>query len=89
MGTEAGQMQVLQGANLVAASMARQLNDLRRITATQSEQTSIAWARRLEEMDRREAAERAQQQEIEQSRSRLGNAPRGRTLNEIFGVGER
>ena len=87
MGTEEGQMQVLQGGNLVAASMARQLNDLRRITATQSEQTSIAWARRLEEMDRREAAERAQQQEIEQSRARLGNAPRGRTLNEIFGVG--
>lgn len=88
MGTEVGQMQVLQGANLVAASMARQLNDLRRITATQSEQTSIAWARRLDEMDRREATDRALQLEIDQSQSRLWNAPPGRTLNDIFGVGE-
>ena len=89
MGTEEGQMQVLQGGNLVAASMARQLNDLRRITATQSEQTSIAWGRQLDAMDRREAAERERQREIEQSRERLRNAPRGRSLNEIWRVGER
>lgn len=89
MGTEEGQMQVLQGGNLVAASMARQLNDLRRITATQSEQTSIAWGRQLDAMDRREAAERERQREIEQSREWLRNAPRGRSLNEIWRVGER
>ena len=89
MGTEEGQMQVLQGGNLVAASMARQLNDLRRITATQSEQTSIAWGRQLDEMDRREAAERERQREIEVSRERLRNAQGGRTLNEIWRVGER
>ena len=89
MGTEEGQMQVLQGGNLVAASMARQLNDLRRITATQSEQTSIAWGRQLDEMDRREAAERERQREIEASRERLRNAQGGRTLNEIWRVGER
>lgn len=88
MGTEEGQMQVLQGGNLVAASMARQLNDLRRITATQSEQTSIAWARRLEEMDRREAAERAHETEIEETRGRLQNQGDGRSLNEMFGVGQ-
>ncbi|MYE12226.1 MAG: hypothetical protein F4X99_11340 [Gammaproteobacteria bacterium] len=88
MGTEEGQMQVLQGGNLVAASMARQLNDLRRITATQSEQTSIAWARRLDEMDRREAAERGHRQEIEETRQRLRNSGGGRSLNEIFGVGQ-
>ena len=88
MGTEEGQMQVLQGGNLVAASMARQLNDLRRITATQSEQTSIAWARSLDEMDRREAVERDQQREIDESLRRLGNTPDGATLNELFRVGE-
>ena len=88
MGTEEGQMQVLQGGNLVAASMARQLNDLRRITATQSEQTSIAWARSLDEMDRREAVERDRQREIDESLRRLRNAPDGRTLNELFRVGE-
>ena len=89
MGTEEGQMQVLQGGNLVAASMARQLNDLRRITATQSEQTSIAWGRQLDEMDRREAVERERQREIEQSRERLRNSRHGRSLNEIWRVGER
>lgn len=86
LGTEEGQMQVLQGSNLLAASMARQMNDLRRITATQSEQTSIAWSRRLDEMDRREAAERDRQREIEESRERLRNAPDGRTLNELWRV---
>lgn len=88
MGTEEGQMQVLQGGNLVAASMARQLNDLRRITATQSELTSIAWARSLDEMDRREAAEREHRQEIEATRRRLRSSGGGRSLNEIFGVGQ-
>ncbi len=88
MGTEEGQMQVLQGGNLVASSMARQLNDLRRITATQSEQTSIAWARRLDEMDRREAAARDHQRETREARERLRNAPAGPTMNELFRVGE-
>ena len=88
MGTEAGQMQVLQGGNLVAASMARQLNDLRRIAATQSEQTSVAWARRLDEMDRREAAAREHLRETGEARARLRNAPDGPTLNELFRVGE-
>jgi len=89
MGTEEGQMQVLQGGNLVAASMARQLNDLRRITATQSEQTSIAWGRRLDEMDRGEAEDRDHAREIRETVERLRNAPRGPTLNELFRVGER
>ena len=89
MGTEQGQMQVLQGGNLVAASMARQLNDLRRITASQSEQTSIAWARRLDETDRREAAERKHRRELRAARERLRNTQDGPTLNELFRVGER
>ena len=89
MGTEDGQMQVLQASNLVASSMARQLNDLRRITATQAEQTGIAWARRLDEMDRGEAAVRARHQEIGESQRRLRNATGGETLDQIFKVGER
>lgn len=88
MGTEEGQMQVLQGANQVAASMARQLNDLRRITATQSEQTGIAWARKLDEMDRREAARREHGQELDAAIRGLGNTPDGPTLREIFRSGE-
>ena len=88
MGTEEGQMQVLQGANLVAASTARQLNDLRRITATQAEQTSIAWARRLEEMDRQEAVQRDHESDLRRARERLENTPDGPTLNELFRVGE-
>ena len=88
LGTEEGQMQVLQGSNLLAASMARQMNDLRRITATQAEQTSIAWARRLDEMDRREAAERAHDMDVEESLERLRNRQDGRSLNELFRVGE-
>ncbi|MYG28013.1 MAG: hypothetical protein F4213_18665 [Boseongicola sp. SB0677_bin_26] len=88
MGTEEGQMQVLQGANQVAASMARQMNDLRRITATQAEQTSIAWGRQLDEMDRREAAERAHRQSVDESLERIRAYGDGKSLNEIFGVGE-
>ncbi|MYI70898.1 MAG: P-type conjugative transfer protein TrbJ [Boseongicola sp. SB0673_bin_14] len=88
MGTEEGQMQVLQGGNLMAASMARQLNDLRRLTATQAEQNSIAWARRLDEMDRIEAAERDHERDLREAREQLGNTPDGPTLNELFRVGE-
>lgn len=88
MGTEKGQMQVLQAANLVSASMARQLNDLRRITATQAEQTSVAWGRSLEEMDRREAAQRDHERDLREAGERLGNTPAGPTLNELFRVGE-
>ena len=88
LGTEEGQMQVLQGSNLLAASLARQMNDLRRITATQAEQTSISWARRLDEMDRREAAERDLQREIGESREQLRTGPDGRTLNELWRVRE-
>ena len=87
-GSEVGQVQVLQGANQIAASLARQMNDLRRITATQSEQVAIAWSRKLAEMDEQEALERATEQEMLQTIQTLDNAPQGRTLNDIFGVGE-
>ena len=86
-GTEDGQMQVLQGANDIAASLARQMNDLRRITATQSETVAVAWGRVLSGMDREEAAERLHEREIHETLESLRNAPKGRTMNELFGIG--
>ena len=85
-GGERGQMQVLQGANQIAASMARQLNGLRAITATQVEQTSLAWARVLADMDRREAAERLHEREIHETLESLDAVAPGRSLNDMFGI---
>ena len=83
-GTEVGQMQVLQGANQISASMARQLNDLRRITMTQSEVSTLAWGRVLSDMDQREAGERLFEQEVHETLESLEQRDRGRSLNEIF-----
>ncbi|WP_419738621.1 hypothetical protein [Ruegeria sp.] len=85
-GSEAGQMQVLQGANQISASLARQMNGLRAITATQAEQTSIAWSRVLADKDREEALRRRSEREIHESLEALENVPPGRTLNQIFGI---
>ena len=85
-GSEAGQMQVLQGANQIAASMVRQLNDLRGLTATQSETVTVAWGRVLSDMDRTEAARRQHDQEIHETLEQLDSVE-GRSLNEIFGIG--
>ena len=87
-GSEAGQMQVLQGANQIAASLARQMNGLRAITATQAEQTAVAWSRVLADMDRREAEDRDVERQIHETRESLDRQDPGRTLNEIFRIGE-
>ena len=86
-GSEAGQMQVLQGANQIAASMARQMNDLRALTATQAVTTTVAWGRVLADMDRREAEQRRHESQIRESLQQLDAQQRGRTLNDIFGIG--
>ena len=86
-GTETGQMQVLQGANQIAASMARQMNDLRALTATQAETITIAFARILADMDRKEAARRLHEREVHETLEQLHGA-KGRTLNDIFGIGQ-
>ena len=86
-GTEAGQMQVLQGANQIAASLARQMNGLRAITATQAEQTSIAWSRVLADMDREEALRRRHEREVHETLESLEAVPPGRSLNDIFRIG--
>ena len=85
-GTETGQMQVLQGANQIAASMARQMNDLRALTATQAETNTIAFGRILADMDRKEASRRLHEREVHETLEQLQGA-RGRTLNDIFGIG--
>ena len=87
-GTEEGQMQVLQGTSQIAASLARQMNGLRAITATQAEQTSIAWSRVLADMDREEALQRRHEREVHETLESLDNMPEGRSLNEIFEIGQ-
>lgn len=84
-GSETGQMQVLQGANQLAASMTRHLGGLRAITATQVEQTGIAWSRVLADLDRREAAERRHAREVQKELESLDGARgEGRSLQDIF-----
>ncbi|WP_170565620.1 hypothetical protein [Ruegeria atlantica] len=87
-GSEAGQMQVLQGANQIAASLARQMNGLRAITATQAEQTSLAWGRVLADMDREEALRRRHEREVHETLESLERVAPGPSLNEIFRIGE-
>ncbi len=86
-GSEAGQMQVLQGASQIAASMARQMNDLRALTATQGETVAVAWARVLADMDRREVAERRFETEVHETLELLGTRSRGRSMQDMFGLG--
>ncbi|MCY4288577.1 MAG: hypothetical protein OXC63_08290 [Aestuariivita sp.] len=83
-GNEVGQMQVLQGANQLAAAMSRHLGGLRAITATQVEQNAIAWSRVLANMDRDEAADRRHEREVQETIEALDNADQGRTIREIF-----
>ena len=85
-GSEEGQMQVLQGANQIAASMARQINDLRALTAMQAETVTVAFGRVLSDMDRREASQRLHERQVHETLEQLQGA-RGRSLNDIFGIG--
>ena len=87
MGTEEGQMQVLQGSGQLAASMARQLNDLRAISAVQAEQTAVAWSRSLAERDRREAEDRRVADDLDAAVGRLRGMDTGRSMDELFGIG--
>ena len=83
-GTERGQLQVLQGANQIAAVIARQLGGLRQITATQAEQTSIAWGRQLSTQDLREAEQRAHERQVRETLDALDNRDEGRSLSDIL-----
>lgn len=89
IGKEGGHMQALQLANELSGSLARQMNQLRSITATQSEQTAVAWGRVLSDMDRKEAADRAlekaTQSTLNSIQSQGGNY---RSVHEILGIGQ-
>lgn len=87
-GGEEGHMQALQVANELSGSLARQMNQLRQLTATQSQQTSVAWGRVLADMDQEEAEARRFEQEINQSIDNIdGQAGQGRSIHEILGIG--
>ncbi|MCY3875433.1 MAG: hypothetical protein OXF88_14215 [Rhodobacteraceae bacterium] len=53
-----GNLAALQVANELSASLSRQVLDLRLLQAAQVEQTAMAWSRRLQEQDIREAIQR-------------------------------
>jgi len=87
-GGEEGHMQALQVANELSGSLARQMNQLRQLTATQSQQTSVAWGRVLADMDQEEAEARRFEQEINQSIDNIdAQAGQGRSIHEILGIG--
>ena len=86
-GGERGHMQALQVANELSGSLARQMNQLRQLTATQGQQTSVAWGRVLSDMDRKEAEQRRFESEVNQtldnSRGQGGNF---RSIHDILGL---
>ena len=89
VGSEGGHMQALQVANELSGSLARQMNQLRTLTATQARQTSVAWGRVLSDMDRREAAQRQHEVEIKETLDGF-KAQEGqfRPIHEILGIGQ-
>ena len=89
LGSEGGHMQALQLANQLSGSMARQMTDLRGLTALQVEQNGVAWARVLADMDRQEAERREAEINLQSSRKRAEQAlSEGRGINEILGLGQ-
>ena len=89
VGSEGGHMQALQVGNELSASLARQMNQLRTLTATQAQQTSVAWGRILADMDRREAAQREHEVQIKETLdSARGQEGQFRPIHEILGIGQ-
>lgn len=87
LGSEQGQLQALQAANEIAATMTSQMVDLRSLTASQLQQNSIAWGRVLAEQDDREAARRSTEQELKQTIENLETERgTGRGVQEILGL---
>lgn len=89
VGSEGGHMQALQVANELSGSLARQMNQLRSLTATQAQQTSVAWGRILADMDRREAAQRQHEVEIKETLDGFkAQEDQFRPIHEILGIGQ-
>ena len=89
LGAEGGHMQALQVGNELSASLARQMNQLRSLTATQAQQTSVAWGRILADMDRKEAAQRQHEVEIKETLDGFkAQQDQFRPIHEILGIGQ-
>ncbi|WP_419739480.1 P-type conjugative transfer protein TrbJ [Ruegeria sp.] len=84
--TVQGQVEALQVGNELATSIARQMAQLRLLTAAQNEQTSLFQARWMAERDAAEAARRETVRRAEEERAR--RAP-GRNIIGSFGRGTR
>jgi P-type conjugative transfer protein TrbJ len=76
--TVKGQVEAIQVGNELAASMARQMTQLRSITAAQNEATAVYQARTLAEMDADEAARRSLREAAEEIKPEGGININGR-----------
>jgi P-type conjugative transfer protein TrbJ len=83
-----GNLKALQVSNELSSSVARQLVDLRALTATQAQQNTAAWSRVLADLDRKESAQRETDVEIHESIEAYEETGEQRTVNEILGLGE-
>ena len=83
--TVKGQVEAIQVGNELSASIARQLGQLRMLTAAQNEQTSLFQARWLAERDAEEAQQRQGQRRAEEIDRRRGEP---RNLIGSFSGGE-
>lgn len=83
-----GNLQALQVSNELASSVARQLVDLRALTATQAQQNAAAWGRVLADLDREESAQREADVMIQESIEAYEANDSHRTINEILGLGQ-
>lgn len=82
-----GNLQALQVGNQLSSSVARQLVDLRALTATQAQQNSAAWSRVLADLDRKESAQREADVQIQESIEAYEGVGEPRSVNEILGLG--
>ncbi|WP_299083379.1 hypothetical protein [uncultured Ruegeria sp.] len=82
-----GNLKALQVSNELSSSVARQLVDLRALTATQVQQNTVAWSRVLADLDRKESAQRETDVEIQESIDAYDGSSDHRSVNEILGLG--
>ncbi|MCY3877535.1 MAG: hypothetical protein OXF88_24995 [Rhodobacteraceae bacterium] len=80
-----GNLQALEVANEIAGSLARQVLDLRALTASQAETTAIAWSRVLAEQDVKRAIDRRFHETLEVNQQRISP---GTGMHELLGIGQ-
>lgn len=80
-----GNLQALEVANELAGSLARQVLDLRALTASQAETTAIAWSRVLAEQDVKRAIDRRFHETLEVGRQQVSP---GTGIHDLLGIGQ-